>query len=260
MGMPPAEFVAMAAELGVHRIGIAPSPITDNPHGYPAWDMRGDPALVSEVKQALADHGVAVSLGEGFLIMPGMDIASAEPAVDLMADLGAPVINAVLIEQDRARAQDQFGTLAGMAAARGQRLTLEFMPLMWPATLAEAAAFVRGCGAPNAALLVDAMHFYRSGAQTADLGAIDPALVGHIQVCDVPMPPRTDNYGEEARHERMIPGEGDLPLADFLSALPRDVSVGIELPMISKARAGISPTEALRPAISAMRKILAEVG
>ncbi len=258
--MPPVEFVGMAVELGVRRIGLAPCPITENPHGYPAWDLRGSARLVRDLRQALADHAVTVALGEGFLIMPGLDIAAMEPVIDLMAELGAPVLNAVAIEQDRPRALAQFAAFAEMGAARGQRATLEFMPLMWPATLGEAISFVRACGAANAGLLLDAMHVYRSGATTADLAAIDPALVGHIQACDVPMPAQTDNYGEEARHERLVPGEGDLPLADFLRALPRDITVGIELPMLSKAHAGIAPVTAMRPAIAALRALLAEIG
>jgi sugar phosphate isomerase/epimerase len=78
-------------------------------------------------------------------------------------------------------------------------------------------------------LLLDAMHVYRSGATTADVAALDPAMVAYVQLCDVPMPPQTADYGEEARHERRCPGEGDLPLAEFLGALPPEVTIGLEV-------------------------------
>ena len=72
------------------------------------------------------------------------------------------------------------------------------------------------------------------------------AMIAYVQLCDVPMPAQTGDYGEEARHERCCPGEGDLPLAEFLAALPADITIGLEVPMISKAAAGIGVREALR--------------
>lgn len=257
MGLPPDRFVHMAADLGVTRIGIAPGPITDDPHGYGQWDLRTDPALRRATKAALADRGVLVAQGEGFLILPGADIGEMEPTLDIMAELGAPAVNSVIVEQDRARAIDQFAKLAAMAQDRGQFAMIEFMPMMKPGNLADTLAMIGDAGAANGKVMLDAMHFYRSGSQTAELAAVDPALIGHIQLCDVPMPARSDDYGEEARHERMCPGDGDLPLSAFLAALPRDVTVGLEIPMISKARAGIDPVEAIRPCVAAARELLA---
>jgi sugar phosphate isomerase/epimerase len=254
--MPPADFVRMTASLGVSRIGLAPSPITDNPHGYEPWDLRGNPALLKETKAALRDEGVQLSQGEGFLIMPGMEIADSKPTLDVMAELGAPIVNCVVVEQDRARAIDQFARLSAMAGERGLGATLEFMPMFWPSSLNEALAFITDSGAGNARLMIDAMHLYRSGGSAKDIAAIGPEPIGYVQLCDVPMPPQTEDYGEEARHERRCPGDGDLPLGEFLQALPRDVTVGLEVPMISKAKSGIAPAEALKPCVEAARKLL----
>lgn len=256
LGMNPVEAIALAADLGVTRMGIAPAPITANPHGFAPWDLRADPALVRATREAAREHGVEFALGEGFLIMPGLAMADAEPLLDLMAELGAPVVNAVSIEQDRSRAIAEFALFAEMAAARGLVATLEFMPLMWPQTLGEALEFIAASSAPNARLLLDAMHVYRSGADTADIAALDPALIAHVQLCDVPMPARVADYGEEARHERLCPGDGDLPLADFLAALPGGVTVGLEVPMVSKAQAGVGLRDALAPGVEAARRLL----
>jgi sugar phosphate isomerase/epimerase len=256
LGMNPVEAVRLTAELGLRRTGMAPSPITANPHGFAAWDFRKDPALVRATRAAACEHGVEIALGEGFLVMPGIEMADCEPAADIMAELGAPVVNAVCIEQDRARAIDEFALFAEMAGKRGMLATLEFMPMMWPQTLAEALDFIKATGAPNARLLLDAMHLFRSGATVAEVAAIDPAMIAYVQLCDVPMPARADDYGEEARHERLCPGEGDLPLADFLAALPAGVTVGLEVPMVSLARAGVSVRDALAPCVAAARKLL----
>jgi sugar phosphate isomerase/epimerase len=256
LGMNPADAVRLAAELGVRRTGMAPSPIAANPHHFAPWDLRDDPALVRAVKAAAREHGVEISLGEGFIIMPGLNMAEAEALVDIMAELGAPVLNACSMEQDRERALDEFALFAGMAASRGLVATLEFLPLMWPMTLAEALEFVKAAAAPNARLLLDAMHVYRSGATSMDVAALDPAMIGYVQLCDVPMPDASDDYGMEARDNRLCPGEGDLPLADFIAALPDTVTIGLEVPMAKKAAEGVGLREALTPCVTAARRLL----
>ena len=256
LGMPPVQHVELAARMGIGKIGFAPSPIAANPHGYPAWDLRDDPALLRDTKAALSTNNVAVSLGEGFLILPGMEIADAAPIMDLMAELGAPMVNCIVMEQDRPRAFDQFALYAQMAAARGMLAALEYMPMMWPINVHEAADFVAESGATNARVLIDAMHFYRGGSQAADLARVDPALIGYVQICDVPMPPTNPDYGMEARDNRLAPGEGDLPLDELLAALPRGLTIGLELPMAAKAQAGMGPEERLVPAIAATLALL----
>ena len=256
LGMPPVQYVELAARLGVGKIGLAPSPIAANPHGYPAWDLRSNPVLLRETRAALGINGVVISLGEGFLIMPGMEIADAAATMDVMAELGAPMVNCIVMEQDRARAFDQFAQYAQMAATRGMLAALEYMPMMWPIDIHEAAAFVADSGAANARVLIDAMHFYRGGSQAADLARVEPALIGYVQICDVPMPATNPDYGMEARDNRLAPGDGDLPLAELLAALPRDVTIGLELPMAARAEAGMGPEERLAPAIAEARALL----
>lgn len=254
LGMPPVAFIQLARELGVSNIGLAPQPITANPHSYPAWNLLQDRALVGETKAALADNGVRISLGEGFLVRDGMDMAEFGPALDLFAELGAPVVNAVSM----AASPEAFGSFAGMASERGLRTTVEFLPLMPPASFAAAMDYVAACGAKNAQVLVDAMHFFRGGSVLPELAAADPARIGYAQLCDVPMPAQTADYGLEAREERLSPGAGDLPLADFVKALPQDIVLGLEVPETNKARHGIGPVERLTPVIAAARKLLAQ--
>ena len=56
-----------------------------------------------------------------------------------------------------------------------------------------------------------------------------------------------------------MPGTGELPLADILGSLPRDVVVSLEVPMLAKATAGIGPKERLLPCINAARRLLAQL-
>jgi sugar phosphate isomerase/epimerase len=260
LGMPPPQFAALARSLGVGHIGLAPAPFTANPEGFPAWNLLSDSSLLHETKDALTAHNVSVSVGEGFLIMQGLEIANSVRALDLMAELGAPVVNCCVVEQDRPRAHDEFALLARMASERGMTATVEFLPLAWPATLAEVTAFLKDSGAEGGKLLIDSMHLFRSGATADDLAALDPELIGYVQLCDVPMPATNPNYGEEARDNRLAPGEGNLPLAEFLRAVPKHHVIGLELPMASRAAAGMDAAARLAPAIAATRALLSASG
>jgi hypothetical protein len=64
---------------------------------------------------------------------------------------------------------------------------------------------------------------------------------------------------EEAMFERMVPGEGELPLRELLSALPKDIVIELEVPRRSLALAGVSPADRLRPCVEAARRLLADV-
>lgn len=256
LGLPPVEFVALAADLGCRHIGIGLAPIARNGDEYPLWSLREDASLRRDMIAALRDSGVSLSIGEGFLIRPGCDVADTAADMDLMAELGVARVNVLSLDPDRNRGFDQCALFAEMAAARGLEATLEFVPGLPIGDLPTTLAAVRHVGRPNFRALIDAMHFFRTGAQAADLAAVEPDLIGYIQLCDVPLISPFAEYADEARYERLPPGEGELPLFDLLAALPRDLIVGLEVPMRAKAAAGIGPKERLSGSVEATRALL----
>lgn len=257
-GMPPVQFIELAAMLDCPRIGLAPAPIVTLPGLYDAWDLRSDPALRRDTAKALGDNGVTITVAEGFLIMPGIPTERLAADMDLMAELGAKQLNAVCLEAEFAANVDGFGKFAELAGERGLSVTVEFMPGMTIGSLAAAEALVREVGRDNAGILVDAMHMYRSGSTTAELAALDPGHIRYAQLCDVPCEPLIDNYADEARFDRRTPGEGELPLADFVKALPKDVTIGLEIPQRTLAEQGIAAADRLAPALAAARAMLGE--
>jgi sugar phosphate isomerase/epimerase len=87
---------------------------------------------------------------------------------------------------------------------------------------------------PNASVLVDALHFSRSGGLPAHIGQVDPALFRYAQLCDaaaeMPGPTDTPALIREARTGRLLPGEGALPLRELVAALPAGIPLAIEAP------------------------------
>ena len=258
LAMPPVEHIRLAAELGCSRISLAPAPFTANPHGYAPWSLRDDAELRTEVKAALAGEGVTLSLGESFLIWPSAGMEPSVADLDLFAELGCERANVVVIEPDRAAAIDQLGMFARQAGERGLKATLEFMPGTVFGDFKAALAGLSDVGDSNLSLLVDTMHFGCSGSDPADLAAADPAAIGYVQICDAKRDAFNDMaaYGEMAKHNRLPPGEGELPLYAILAAAPLEVPVGLELPRLALAEQGIGPKERLGGAVATARAIL----
>jgi sugar phosphate isomerase/epimerase len=256
MGMPPVPFVELAADLGCSHVTTSLQSMRQGPIDYPDWSLR-DAGLRRDTAAALRDRGVTLS-AEGFLIQAGVDMRPTWTAdLALFAELSATSLNCVSLEPDQARAADELGALTELAAGFGLKTNIEFVPCFALADLATAVAAVRHVGRPDCALMIDTMHVGRSGVTAADLAALDPAMVGHIQLCDAPLRPVIPDYMEEAMWERDVPGEGELPLAEMLAALPRGRIVGLEIPRRAEAQAGAEPRAWLERSVAAMRELLA---
>lgn len=258
-GLPPVEYVNLAADLGCAHISMGLSPIDINPHGYAPFDLRKNAALRRETNAAMRDRGVSVSLAEGLTVKPGIEARDRAAEFDAFAELGVKRINTVSLDPDVGRTLDQFAITVEMAAERGMESTTEFAPGLTVASLSSALEAIRHVGRPDFRLLIDTMHLIRSGSSPADLAALDPDLIGYVQLCDAPLVSHFPSYMQEAMTERMIPGHGELPLLEILKIVSRDRVVGLEVPLLSQAKAGIGPHERLRPAVAAAKKLLEQI-
>ena len=257
-GLPPVEFVNLAADLGCRYIATGLEPMRYNPHGYAKWSLREDRALRSDMLAAMHNRGVSISLYDAFGIRPDADVRDYAPDLDILAELEVPRINIASIDRDVNRTFDQFAILAAMAHTYGIETAIEIGsgPVPDLKTALAAAAHV---GKPYFRLLVDTMHFFRLGSSIAELASVDPNVIGYVQLNDVPLVSKHAKYMDEALHERMVPGTGELPLLELLCALPRDIIIGIEVPQRSLAEAGIGPHERVARCVEATRELLQRV-
>jgi sugar phosphate isomerase/epimerase len=255
-GLPPVEFVNLAADLGCNCISVGLTAIPYNPHGYPPFSLRDDARLRRETIAAMHDRDVSISLGEGFIVRPGRDVRDAAADMDVMQELGVERVNTLSMDPDLGRSLDQFAMLAEMAGARGMESAVELCPVLTINNLDVALAAVRHVGRPDFRLLLDLMHLGRSGSTVADIEALDPALIGYVQLSDAPLKAINPNYMDEATFQRMVPGEGEMPLREYLAALPTDLVIGLEVPLRAQAEAGMGPAERLGRCVEAARGML----
>lgn len=256
-GLDPVAFIALAADLGCAHVTLNLGGSANRLPIYPDRPFRNDAALQGEMARALADRGVTIGLLEGFAITPQVSAADYAGDLDMAARLGVRSICAVSLERDMARTHAQFAQLAELAWERGIATTTEVGAGVLR-RLDKARAALAAVDHPAFRLLVDTMHFFRFGSTVADFAALDPAVIGHVQLCDVPMPALIDDYMEEALYERRAPGDGDLPLRRFLQHVPPGVVVGLEVPIRSEAEAGIGPHERLSRCLRQARALMRE--
>ena len=253
-GMPPPQLAALAAELGAECIGIGLASTQGgyNPDGHPAYSLRDDPAQLRATIAATRDLGVRVSIVEGFAVLADNDLRAYAGDLDIVRDLGCERINVVSVGQEMGRTIDGFAALCEVAAARGIAVSAE-MGSLGPLKQVEAALEVaRGVGQPNFSLVIDTMHVSRTGYAPM-VARIDPALIGYVQINDGPMRGVTDGYLREAIVDRWVPGEGDYPLTEILRAVPPEVVVSIEVPMLDRPE-GRSDLDHVRACVAGARR------
>jgi sugar phosphate isomerase/epimerase len=256
--MPPVDYVTLAADLGCNCISLGLTNSDYNPHGYVPFSLRDDLALRRETKAAMQDRGIAISLGEGCLIRPGIGAKDMAADMDILAELGCERINTLSIDRDPDRSLDEFALFAEMVAERGMVSTVELVPMLPVGSLDKALATVAHVGRPDFRLLLDTMHLRRLRITAAEIAAIDPALIDYVQLCDAPDSLTDKEYMRAAVLERMVPGEGDVPLRDYIAVLPPNVTYALEIPLSSLAETGVGPHERVGRCVEAARRLLGD--
>jgi hypothetical protein len=89
-GLPPIELVDLAADLGCRYVSVAVRGMPLLPLGYPPFSLKDDAVLRKDLVAAMGDRGVSISLGDGFLVLPGADVSAVCGDLDALAELGVP--------------------------------------------------------------------------------------------------------------------------------------------------------------------------
>ena len=231
----PAEFVSITAELGCTTVALFT-------HG----DASAFPMVTDEneadVAARLRAGGVALHTVEYVALGPKVDWAPLETGFIRSARLGAQRMTAHCYDVHEDRALTNFARICKLAADQGMRIGLEWTAVN-PAmpTLAAASRFLDRAGQSNADLAVDLLHLTRGGGSPEDLAGLPPGQIGYAQISDGPRERDLAEYAEtELLGERAPPGEGELPVAEFIAALPDGIVVDVEAPQTDARHAGDS--------------------
>lgn len=250
--LSPCELIDAAAEAGFEAVclRLLPAGRVD--------PTRTDPGPLAETRSRLDHHGLGVIDVEVIRLRPSLDLDAIAPAIEAAATIGARHLLAIGEDGEDEQLAEQLHALCLRAAPLGLRPMLEFIPFTVVRTVRQAAAIVRAADHPAAGVLVDPLHLQRSGGSPAQVQALarsHPELFPYAQLCDARLAaPRGGALYEEAVTDRLLPGDGQLPLRELLDALPAQAPLSVETPV--KALAALPPSERVARAGQAVRSWL----
>jgi sugar phosphate isomerase/epimerase len=215
--------------------------------------------------QAAADHGTRVAEVETLAFTPtptADEIVAARRMAEVGGLLGARHMNVLIglppatpVDVDEAAAG--FATVCDIAAENGLLVAFEFMPFKAVATLAAALPIVERAGRSNGGLVVDSYHFYRGGSRIEDLASVPSHRFVTLQLSDIPSAAPQDLL-TETRTARALPGQGELPLVEWIRAVDAagsTATAGVEV--LSDDLRRLDVDEAARATYEATAQVLA---
>ncbi|GHF39806.1 bifunctional sugar phosphate isomerase/epimerase/4-hydroxyphenylpyruvate dioxygenase family protein [Seohaeicola zhoushanensis] len=193
-------------------------------------DFITDEGSARDVGQRIRDKGLEISLFQPFRDFEGLPgelrvkaFDRAERKFDLMQELGADLILICSSVHPKAmggidRAADDLRELGERAAKRGLRIGYE--ALAWGRYVndhRDAWEIVRRADHPNVGVILDSFHTLGRGLDPETIRRIPGDRIFFVQLADAPLIPMDLLYW--SRHFRNMPGEGDLPVTDFMRAV-----------------------------------------
>ena len=183
-----------------------------------------------EVRAMIGDLGLTTVTLQPFRDFEGMpepqgvrNFARAERKFDLMQELGTDLLMVCSNVSPESlggidRAAADLRALGERAAKRGLRIGFE--ALAWGRHIndyRDAWEAVRRADHPAVGLVLDTFHILARKTDLAALGAIPRDRIFLVQIADAPLVDM--DYLSWSRHFRNLPGQGDLPVLEFMTAL-----------------------------------------
>jgi 4-hydroxyphenylpyruvate dioxygenase len=195
-------------------------------------DLLAFPGTPAEVGKVIRDLGMQCTLFQPFRDFEGLPselrtraFDRAERKFDLMDQLGTDLLLvcssvAPAATGERERIIADFVELGDRAAARGLRVGYE--ALAWGRHVwdhRQAWDIVKHVDHPAIGLILDSFHSLVRKVPIESLAEIDPARIFIVQIADAPW--LEMDYLQWSRHFRNLPGQGEIPVKNFVSELLR---------------------------------------
>jgi 4-hydroxyphenylpyruvate dioxygenase len=193
-------------------------------------DLLTAQSTAREVAAQMRDLGLSCTLFQPFRDFEGMPeelrgrtFDRLERKFDLMQELGAPLLLVCsnvspASSADRSRIAADFFELAERAGKRNLKVGYE--ALAWGRHIfdhRDAWAVVKKVDHPALGLILDSFHSLARAIPLDSLREIDPARIFILQLADAPVVQM--DYLSWSRHFRNMPGQGELPLVEFVATL-----------------------------------------
>ena len=193
-------------------------------------DLLSFDGTPGDVRRRAADLGLDIITFQPFRDFEGMppelrerNLARAERKFDLMAELGCDLLLVCSNVSPQSlggigRAADDLHALGERAAKRGMRVGFE--ALAWGRHISDyrdSWEAVRRADHPAIGLVLDSFHIFARKTDLKPISSIPRDKIFLVQLADAPL--LDMDSLSWSRHFRNFPGQGELPLIDFMAAL-----------------------------------------
>ncbi len=185
------------------------------------------------IKGWIRDRGLTVPIVESLIGWETGDRATIEAqctsTLDCAVFHGAKDVAGVVMapQMDFAAATRGLTLLGKMAADRGLRICIEWLPWCALKDIKSAWKLVQAAGGENIGLVVDSWHWLRQpgGPDLPTLRGIPGSRIHCVQLNDTMRKGKGDDMMMESMTNRLLPGDGEVewkPLLDTLDAIGAD--------------------------------------
>ena len=159
-----------------------------------------------------------------------------------------------LDQQTIERVQVSLVQVAHQCGVRGLRAAIEFQTSSaFGNNLQTLAAMIGEVASPHLGLCFDAFHYYCGPSKGEDLGYLTSQNLFHVQLCDLADVPRE----LAADGDRILPGDGDIPLAPIIQRLREiDYQGPVSIELMNPQLWQVPPRQFGEIALTALRKVL----
>ncbi len=231
------------------------------------WQTEGD---APQVKQLLAASALSLTDYQVLLDFDGAAESRQESqrkaALEILETAVSIGAKTVLVPANTAAdcRQDKIITdLRWLVAQAEQRdLRIAYEAMCWSTfinTTPQAWAVVREINSPALGLVIDAFHIFALNRTADDLKGIPEDKIFLVQLSDINEIPPQHRLKDIARHHRLLPGQGVLPIKTLLRCLSLINYQGpIGLEVFNDELKSQDPQQVARQAYAALTGILAE--
>jgi len=192
-------------------------------------DVSGTSKNGEELNNFLHRNGIGLTDYQVLLDFDGastFDASKRDEALQMMRvarEIGADTLLVPANTSDKCDPNKIIDDLTWLVDEAGKhRLKVAYEAMAWSTlinTLPKAWDIVKKINKSNFGLVVDAFHIFSLGRTVADLDDIPVEKIFLVQLSDLKGIPDSENIVNTARHDRLLPGEGDFPLDKLLHRL-----------------------------------------
>jgi sugar phosphate isomerase/epimerase len=213
----PLAYIEATIRAGYEGIGIRTNRSPGRAYNFNP--IVGNRDLERDVKNALKDSGLEVYDLYSFYLQPEMDWDILKPALEFGGEIGCKYALIIGDDPDWRRMVDTMGKIIDIIEPLGMKAAIEaFATALTPMTTC--LKFVADCKPRYVGMCLDPRQQFRDEKGFDSLKPIghDQHLIPYVQLNDSAL---EGNAG-------VLPGEGVVPLYDYLAALPDDIDISVE--------------------------------